>query len=664
MRKNPGNHLPVRINKLWMIRRCPAVFILWLCVLISPAGFAQNISVDAKLSASTITRDESVTLTVTAIGIDAELDTSSLNEDFDVAGRSSSRELSSTVDSSNKIVTTSVVTWALELLPKGVGIFTVPAVKVGDYETQLQTLTVNEVPSGAKRDIFVEASVDTTEPWVQSQVVMTLRVYQGIDIVDGGVDVPAADDLVVEQLDEGTRSRQVLDGREYSVTELRYALFPQRSGSITVEPVTLSVTVPAEPDRVRGFFSPTRKLIRRSDPVTLNVQARPAAGVAWWLPAKNLELLSQWQGDPSAAQVDQPLTRTVIVQAEGVLESQLPTISIPAVDGLSLYAEEPSIGKSVSASGLISEQQINWALIPQRSGTLTLPAITVEWFNTLSGQTETAELPAETITVLAGGSASSDTTATNENNADSTRSQPLESNTDVSDTSSASLQGPGPDSELLSESNAESASASVSNALTDSINIGDNNMAIQQVDSLQSSAKRWRILAFVAVALWVLTAAAWYIFRRASASSHAAMSSDRGLPLTAQVDAMYRHLAPMSQVDAACKAGDLPATKEALLVWAKRQWPDNSPTTLDGLQAQLADSKARATLAKLQAALYSRTEHADNDLELAGELADLPNDLKLAVQHVQAAGSESSLNTSTINNGSVSSTGSSRLPRL
>ena len=659
MRKNPGNH-----RFLWTIRLCPVVFILWLCVLISPVSFAQDVNVSAKLSTSTITRDESVTLTVTARGIDAELDASSLDEDFDVVGRSSSRELSTRVDSSNQMVTTSVVTWALELLPKGVGIFTVPAVKVGDYETQLQTLTVNEVPSGAKRDIFVEASVDTSEPWVQSQVVMTLRVYQAIDIVDGGLDVPAADDLVVERLDEDTRSKEVIDGREYSVTERRFALFPQRSGSITIEPVILSVTVPAEPDRVRGFFSPTRKLTRRSDPVTLDVQARPPAGVAWWLPAKNIDLQSQWQGDPNAAQVDQPLTRTVIVRAEGVLESQLPTTSIPAVDGLSLYAEEPSVGRAVSPSGLISEQQINWALIPQRSGTLTLPAITVEWFNTLTGQTELAELPAETITVLAGGSASSDTTATNSDNADSAESLPSETNVDALAATSESLQSPGPDNELLSESNPDSATLSATNALTDSSVIGDDNMALQQVDSLQSSEKQWRVLAFVALALWVMTATAWYVFRRSSASGQTALSPGRGRPVAAQVDALYLHLAPMSQVDSACKAGDFRAIKEALLVWAKRQWPDNAPTTLDGLQAQLADSKARATLAKLQTALYSRAEQVDSNPELEGELADLPNDLKIALQHVHADGSDSTLNTSTANKGSVSVTGSSRLPRL
>ena len=659
MHKNPGSH-----TSLWMIRLCPAVVVLWLCMSISPVSFAQDISVSAKLSTSTITRDESVTLTITARGIDAELDASSLDEDFDVVGRSSSRELSTRVDSSNQIVTTSVVTWALELLPKGMGIFTVPAVKVGDYETQLQTLTVNEVPSGAKRDIFVEASVDTTEPWVQSQVVMTLRVYQAIDIVDGGLDVPAADDLVVERLDEDTRSREVLDGREYSVTERRFAMFPQRSGSITIEPVTLSVTVPAEPDRVRGFFSPTRKLIRRSDPVILDVQARPPAGVAWWLPAKNLDLRSQWQGDPNAAQVDQPLTRTVIVRAEGVLESQLPTISIPAVDGLSLYAEDPSVGRVVGPSGLISEQQINWALIPQRSGTLTLPAITVEWFNTLTGQTETAELPAETITVLAAGSVSSDAAATNSNNSDSTELQATESNTDALTASSESLQGAGPDNDLLSESNANPGSQSATNALTDSIDIGDDNIAMQQVDTLQSSAERWRILAFVAVALWMLTAAAWYLFRRASASDQTAVSPDRGRPLAAQVSAAYLHLAPMSQVDGACKAGDFHAIKEALLVWAKRQWPDSAPTTLDGLQAQLADSKARTTLAKLQTALYSRAEQSEQNPELEGALANLPNDLKLALQQVHADSSDSSLDTSTVNKGSVSITGSSRLPRL
>jgi len=107
---NPGKHL------LWLI--------LLVSLLHSSLSVAQDVNVRAQLSASTITRDESVTLTITATGIDAELDASALEQSFDVLGRSSSRQVNTTIDSNNQMVNTSVVTWALELLPRGQGVFT------------------------------------------------------------------------------------------------------------------------------------------------------------------------------------------------------------------------------------------------------------------------------------------------------------------------------------------------------------------------------------------------------------------------------------------------------------------------------------------------------------------------------------------------------------
>jgi len=340
---------------------------------------AQDGTVTSQLSAGTITRDETVTLQIVATGLDAELDVSSLNKDFDVVGRSSSREVSTVMGASGGLRTTSIVTWALQLAPKEVGIFTVPPVSVGNISSQSHSLTVNALPTGAKRDLFIEASVDTQEPWVQSQVLMTISVFQAIEIVDGGMDNPTGENVVVERLGDDTSRTEIRDGRQYSVTERRFALFPQKSGEMLVNPVTLSVSVPANPNQVRSFFSPTRKLTRRSESVSLNVRPRPNSGSAWWLPARAVQLTSQWVGDVNAAEVDKPLTRTITLRAAGVADSQLPDIIMPAIEGASLYAEQPERKSGANQQGLISELTINWALIPQRAGELVLPAVAVDW---------------------------------------------------------------------------------------------------------------------------------------------------------------------------------------------------------------------------------------------------------------------------------------------
>ncbi len=630
-----------------------AVLVLMACLSCVSIVYAQDVSVRAELSSSTITRDESVTLTITAIGIDAELDASSLARDFDVVGRSSSRQISTVIGSDNRAVNTSVVTWALELLPRGQGIFTVPAVKVGDLETQLLTLTVSEVPKGAARDVYLEAEVDTTTPWVQSQVVMTLRVFQAIDIVDGGLDVPEADDLVVERIGDDRSLRQMVDGREYNVTERRFAMFPQKSGPLTIEPITLSVTVPADPGRVRGFFSPTRKLTRRSDAITLDVQARPPSGAAWWLPAQNVSLSSQWQGDPDNAQVDQPLTRTLVLRAEGVLDSQLPEISIPAIDGLSLYAEDPKRGMGEGASGLISEQRINWALIPQRSGTLSLPAINIEWFNTLTGETEVAELPAESITVLASSLDSNSTGVAGpaEPAGDALIGGLTDNSAEISNSSATPAQTLQP----LADSGASQPLAT--SAALPGARLAD----------LETSVQRWRLFALTALGLWITSAIAWLVLRTrlSHAGNEQADRSQRPgkFVMANQVGALYRHFAPLGQVEAACKEGDLHEIKRVVLEWAGQQWLEDQPGTLDDVQNRLPPGAARQKLAQLQSALYSRSGYTATMPELTVELNTLAEDLKNALQQLAAEQDKPEGGGGNRAGSSVSKAGS-RLPQL
>lgn len=643
----------------------PGKHLLWLVVLVSllhsPLSVAQDVNVRAQLSASTITRDESVTLTITATGIDAELDASALEQSFDVLGRSSSRQVNTTIDSNNQMVNTSVVTWALELLPRGQGVFTVPAVKVGDYETQLLSLTVNDVPQGAQRDIFVEASVDTTTPWVQSQVIMTLRVFQAIDIVDGGLDIPEAQDLVVERLGDDTRSREVRDGREYSVTERRFALFPQRSGSMTIQPVVLSVTVPADPNRVRGFFSPTRKLTRRTEPLDLNVQARPPGGAAWWLPAANLQLQSQWQGDHENAQVDQPLTYTMVIRAEGVLESQLPTVSIPAVDGLSLYAEEPTTNMLATPNGLVSEQRINWALIPQRSGELTLPAVVVEWFNTSTGEHETAQLPEQTLFVETSQASTGNNAATTTTDINSTDVNGLSADANglavpnTTDNTAGNLTDNNGVNQLSPLTSGDNQTGSV---LQDKV-------SSQQLTELAQTADKWRFLSFAALFLWILTMLSWWVFNRSSRQARqAGLSGSSAAAGSAPANSLYHQLVPMSQLETACRTQELPAIKAALLEWTERQWPQSKPATLDTLKARLPESAAQQRISMLQRALYSKAGNFDNVNGSENDWAGLPKELKDALQLLKTPGVNGSANTSAANDGNVSGPRESQLPRL
>ncbi|MBX2881277.1 MAG: BatD family protein, partial [Granulosicoccus sp.] len=584
--------------------------ILWFLVLMwfQFPVWAQQAYVKSELSASTITRDETVVLNITAVGIDAELDASSLEQDFEVLGRSSTREVRTVSGGNNQISNISVVSWSLELLPKSVGVFTVPSVKVGDLRTQLLTLTVNDTPQGAQRDIFVEASVDRTDPWVQSQVLLTVKVFQAIDIIDGDLDIPAIDNLVVQRIGDDTRTRQERDGREYSVTERRYALFAQKSGLLNLKPVTLSVTVPADPNRVRGFFAPTRKLTSRSAPISLNVRPRPDTGSAWWLPAKALRLESQWASPPEEARVDQPLTRTIVMRVDGIQDSQLPEIETPSIDGISLYAEQPQRETGATADSLVAEQRVNWALIPHRSGEIVLPAISIEWFNTQTGQTETAHLPEERINVLSA-TAGSDAGTSAGLSTESGRGDDRDT-----DQVLAGLEDQASDLLQRAEepSTVEDAIPKLNHNTADQLVTGlDAGELSAEVFELKQTMLNWRRIALFALGLWFATALYWAWQRW----SFGADSTQSGKSLFGAVKGgnlaeLSTKAMPLSNVEAACKQGDHKVLKQALIDWAARQWPGDSTATLQTIAQRLPEGAARQSIRDLDNALYGQ-KHND-----------------------------------------------------
>jgi len=519
-------------------------------------------SVVARLDRGSVALGETVALTVIATDVAGELDTRVLEQVFDIVGRSRSRQ-SDVIDG----VRRDRSSWTLELSPRRVGVFTVPPVTVDGVTSDLQTLEVTEAPTAGERLVFLEASVDETSPWVQGQVVMTLSVFQAIDFLDAALGEPLAEGLRVQRLGEDRRVRRVRDGREYDVVERRYALFPQRSGSITIEPVALDASVPVDPDRVRGFFTQSRRVLRRTEPIELQVRGRPPGSGGWWFPAREVSLEGVWSGtDPSldvpagadaATRVGVPLTRTVTLRALGAMSTQMPTLEPPELPGASLYAEAPERVEGASDAGVLTEQRIAWAVVPEQPGTLDLPPTTVSWFDTLAGRERTATLPATRIHV-----APAEPDATASPAALAPPSDPVGGGADVSTAAGEALAG-----------------------------------GQRTIGTIGAMGGFWRWLALAALLGWAITALLWW--RKAGRA--AAVRPTRVARPDAAPDAGQALQAVRDH-----QAGDSPARlADAVLAWGRARWPDRPPGSLPALAQRLPDAEAATTLRALDAAVYA-----------------------------------------------------------
>ncbi|MGR9114396.1 MAG: BatD family protein [Gammaproteobacteria bacterium] len=338
---------------------------------------------------------------------DEDPDFGPLEEDFEILNRSQSSSTSIINGEFNK-----TIQWKLNVMAKRAGSLMIPSIAFGDDSSQPLSLRVmqgNSSPAIRNEDeLFLEVEASQDKPYVQSQVLYTLRFYRRVSIAQASLNEPEVEDALIEKLGEDSSFNTQIDGVNYQVTERKYAIFPQKSGILTIPPLTLTAEVVSSGrSRFDGFFNRQITRMKRvtSKAVTLEVQPVPSElSDQHWLPAEGLNLSQEWSGDITQMKVGEPLTRTLTILAKGATVGQLPELNTaPQEDQLKIYPDQPVLKEDKKPEGLLSYRQEKIAFIPAKAGRYTLPAIEVPWFNTRTGQLEHARIPETTLVAIAGG---------------------------------------------------------------------------------------------------------------------------------------------------------------------------------------------------------------------------------------------------------------------
>lgn len=389
--------------------------ILLLCSFLC-ATVGQAASFRVQTDRQSIYEEESFRLIFeTGEEVSSTPDFSVLERDFEVLGKQQGSTFQSiNGQSSHK------TTWTVTLLAKQPGSFTIPSIAFGPVQSPEYTVTIRKgSASGAQKsdaqakDLFLEVTAKPEKTYVQSQVIYTVRFFRSVEISGASLTEPqlSASDAVVEKLGDDQTSETTRQGTRYLVVDRRYALYPQRSGTITISPLRLEAQVGKrgiialldDPFNAGGGGGVKR---RHSAAITLEVEPIPGSfkGAAW-LPAHRLQLMEKWSENPPTFQVGEAITRTLTVLADGLTSAQLPEISdIAQLSGsqqlpIKLYPDQPALTDQREATGIIGMRQEKVALVPAKPGNFLLPAIQIAWWNVDTQRAEVAELPERSVTV-------------------------------------------------------------------------------------------------------------------------------------------------------------------------------------------------------------------------------------------------------------------------
>ena len=387
MNRSAGN----RNGSLWLL----------LCALL----WAQ--SALAELSATVDRREIAMgeTLRLTLLGDageqPAEIDLTPLSRDWEILSRSSATN-ARFINGQNQVTRT----LEMELAPLREGTLSIPSLTAGGRNTTPLSIRVNPEPVVAPGDALVlfEASVESDSVYVQAETILTVTLQQAINLDGGEISAFDIPDAVVENLERRSFQRRV-GNRTWLVTELRYAVYPQKSGKLTIPAIGFSARE-VQPGRSLLGARLGRRLRLTSEPIEMNVKSVPTSFPGEvWLPARDLTLEENWSIDPEALNVGDSTTRTLTLVGRGLQGSQLPPLS--SVQGalnipeLRFYPDQEAIDQSELADGLQGRRVQSEALVARSGGAWVLPEIRIPWWNTDTDQLEFAVIPARKVAVAA-----------------------------------------------------------------------------------------------------------------------------------------------------------------------------------------------------------------------------------------------------------------------
>ena len=536
-------------------------------------------TVTAQLDHDQVGPGETVQLTLQHDGqTDSQPDLGPLKQDFQIVGRSSGSNIQ-IINGKMK----SQVQISLMLLPKRSGKLHIPALQWDGESTPFLPLDVSSsgvsgpsgnasagnAPTGNAAHVFVTATPEQKQPYVQAAIPLTVRIYTDQPLYQASLDLQPGNDVLVQQLGKDRQTNETRNGTNYQVIERKYLLFPQRSGKVQLDGAVLNAQVQDTRNNndpfgnfgsifgrnpFAGMMNATRPIRIQSDPVMLNVRPRPAGfNGGDWLPAQNVTLEESWQPDNGPVHAGDPVTRHLHLSAQGLTAAQLPDLSrlMQLPDGLRAYPDQPRLNNDARGNGIVGTRDQDIAIIANTPGRYEIPALHLVWWDTAKNIQREISLPARTLDVLPGSGGVAISTAPPNQNIDS------------------------------------SGRPTVSTSLNATENSSTND--------------RWNWISLVFAILWLGTLMAWWLSSRRHAKQPPARNSE---PMTPAVSAP-RVAEARKAFQQACRNNDAPAARRRLLDWAHATWPQDPPTGLKALAERLDDETFKPLLHRLDRACYT-----------------------------------------------------------
>ncbi len=372
-----------------------------LCVLFCLSSSALALeNITATIDQNPATVDESLVLTVIAddnVSAD-KYDPSILGRDFHV-GNTSVRSQSSMVN----FETTRSTIWTTVLTPKSVGKAVIPSFTIDGVSSKpisVEVLARDDKRASVQEDVWITSDVSQTNVYVQQQFTLKIKLHFSAELKRAALYEPKMTGAEIKQIGQDSEDMEIINGKRVRTIERIYSINPQSSGKFTLHSSLFDGEVVQAPRR--GFmngFARGKPVRIKGKEIDIEVKPKPESFTGEWLPSEIIAVQDNWPEDTEQFELGEPITRQIIITAAALAEDQLPKIEFDTPAEIKIYPDQAETQMGVQNGVLISQKVQDFAIVPSKAGTYTLPEVKIPWWNTTINRLEHAIIPSKTFTV-------------------------------------------------------------------------------------------------------------------------------------------------------------------------------------------------------------------------------------------------------------------------
>ena len=250
-------------------------------------------------------------------------------------------------------------------------------------------------------NLFLKVNVDKTTVYQGEGILATYKLYTRIDILDYAAAAPVYNGFWSQDMEMPKNvelHKETIDGVQYQAAEIKkVVLFPQRSGLLTLEPMTAEFLARVQVKHKRGrdpfdifndpffndpFFGSGHQDVKqkiKSNTVKINVKPLPENAPADYGGAVG-KFTMETVLDKSETKTNEPVSLKIKVSGKGNLKLiSPPKLSFP--NDIESFDPKSTDNITVSVAGVSGSKTVEYLLIPRHSGEYKIDPVTFSYFD-------------------------------------------------------------------------------------------------------------------------------------------------------------------------------------------------------------------------------------------------------------------------------------------